>query len=115
MRTNLKRLMSLAACLCALGIAQTAVGTTGAEAFEWAHHHEITSGANVFGGVELLSYNEVFPAGSGVTCAGIRGIGLGCPPGKAEPWRISISEFNFFEPYAHNHSTFTSFFSAEIN
>jgi hypothetical protein len=114
MRKRLVRLVAVAMCLSTIGVAQAAVGTTGAQAFQWANHHGIGSGENVFGGVELLTWNEVEPLGSGIICAGIRSISLSCPP-SAENWRITISEQGFYEPYAHNHSTFTSGFSAYEN
>lgn len=108
-----RQITKLAAIALTIGTVASAVAPA-AQAFEWAVHREIKSGQTIIGALELLSENEVKPAGSGIICPGIRGIGIFCPA-KAENFTVKISEFNFFEPEAHNHSTFTSFFSARIN
>ena len=115
MRKRLAKLAALAMCLSTIGVAQAAVGATGAQAFEWANHVAIASGANVFGGVELLTWNETEPAGEAIICAGIRSIVLACPPKSKENERVTISEFGFYEPYAHNHATYGSYFYAYEN
>jgi hypothetical protein len=103
-RRKIGALAALVAAFVLLGAA-TALAWT-----QWASHEGIKSGENKFGPYVTLSESKVEGLGSGLVCAGIRGEGLVCPtsPGTA----IENLGFNVnSEPYAHNHSTFTSGFN----
>ncbi|HEX5225328.1 MAG TPA: hypothetical protein VFW29_09365 [Solirubrobacteraceae bacterium] len=105
MRTRV--LGTLAALLTALAL----FGAASAQAWTlWANHVGIGSGENKFGPFVSLSASLVEPLGSGIICAGIRGVGLMCP-GKAEKVVFNAGSVVSSEPYAHNHSTFTSGFN----
>lgn len=100
----------LTAVLAALAFSCAATATPAA-AVEYANHVEVASGANHFGPFVYLFAAETFPFGSGIGCAGVRGVGLNCPTKSGE---VAIIELPFdveAEPYIHNHSTFTSYFS----
>src|SRR5437660_10051249 len=87
------------------------LGASPAQAWTlWANHEGIKSGESKFGPFVSLSATLVEPAGTGIICAGIRGFGLSCP-GRAEKVVFSAGGVVSSEPYAHNHSTFTSGFT----
>lgn len=88
-----------------------AVAAPTADAVEYAHHVGVESGANYFGPDVYLYVSEVWGFGSGIGCAGIRGIsGLACEPEPGAYAAIVLSNYVTSEPYIHNHSTFKSYF-----
>lgn len=92
-------------------IASCAVVAAPASAVEYAKHVEVGGGANHFGPFVYFFAAETSPFGSGIACAGVRGVGLNCAANSGE---VAVIELPFdveAEPYIHNHSTFTSFFS----
>ncbi len=87
-------------------------GVAGADAVEYVHHVGIGSGANYFGPFVRLFAAETIGYGSGLGCAGIRGIsGVVCEAEPGSKAVIVLSNDVNSEPYIHNHSTFTSFFN----
>jgi hypothetical protein len=92
------------ACCCSFGVAQ-------AQAVEYAKHVEVAGGGNHFGPFVLLFLAETFPFGSALPCAGVRGVGLNCSTKEGEVATIELPFDVEAEPYIHNHSTFTSYFS----
>ncbi len=88
-----------------------AVSAAPAAAVEYAKHVEVGSGANHFGPYVYFYAAETYPWGTAIGCAGVRGVGLNCAANSGE---IAIIELPYdveAEPYIHNHSTWTSFFS----
>jgi len=79
---------------------------------QWATNHGIKSGESVFGPKVELIWNLTEPAGVGIICPGIRNEGLICPPEARAQIFEAFKTINS-EPYAHDHSTFTSGFSAK--
>ena len=103
-----KHLATLLATLACLGTA--GMGT--ASAAEWAHHVGVGGGGNVFGPFVRLFDSETVGYGSGLGCAGIRGIsGVVCETHAGEYVAVVLGGDVSSEPYIHNHSTFTSFFN----
>ncbi len=101
---------SIVATIAALSIC-AAAGAVPAGAVEYAKHVEVGSGANHFGPYVYFYAAETYPWGSAIGCAGVRGVGLNCPANSNE---IAIIELPYdveAEPYIHNHSTWTSYFS----
>ena len=97
--------------LAALVTALVLLGASTAQAWTlWANHEGIKSGENKFGPFVWLSAALVEPAGTGLICAGIRGFGLSCPS-RTEKVVFSAGGVVSSEPYAHNHSPFTSGFT----
>jgi hypothetical protein len=87
-------------------------GVTEAGAVEYVHHVGVGSGANYFGPYVTLFAAETIGNGSGLGCAGIRGIsGVVCEMEPGSKAVIVLSRDVNSEPYIHNHSTFTSFFN----
>jgi hypothetical protein len=104
-RSMLAALVAVLACFGALGAAD-------AEAVEYVHHVGVAGGANYFGPFVSLFAAETVGFGSGLGCAGIRGIaGVNCETEPGAKAIIVLSNDVNSEPYIHNHSTFTSFFS----
>jgi hypothetical protein len=104
MRKRTITLLAALACFGAFGVAE-------AQAVEYVYHQRVESGANYFGPyVELYAANT-YPFGVAIGCAGIRGIGLNCPPKSEEIAGIVLPYDVESEPYIHNHATFTSYFS----
>jgi hypothetical protein len=103
-----KRLVSLiaiTACLLAVGVAPAQAWVL------WASSHGIKSGESVLGpNVELIE-NLTEPLGSGIICAGISGYGSFCPS-EAVSVDYQLGNVVKSEPYAHDHSSFTSGFNA---
>ncbi len=103
-----KRLATLLVTLACLGTA----GTGSASAAEFAHHVGIPGGGNSFGPFVRLFATEVVGYGSGLGCAGIRGIsGVVCETKAGEYVAVVLGSDVSSEPYIHNHSTFASFFN----
>lgn len=102
-----KRLIAVMAVLATLG----AVSTTPALAVEYAHHVEVAGGGNHFGPFVYFYAAETYPAGTALACAGVRSVGLNCATNSGEVAGIVLPFDVESEPYIHNHSTFTSFFS----
>lgn len=104
MRKRMITLLAALACFGAFGVAE-------AQAVEYVYHQKLEGGANYFGPYVLLYVAETYPFGTAIACAGVRGVGLNCAPNSGEvagivlPWDVES------EPYMHNHSTFTSYFS----
>jgi hypothetical protein len=102
-----KRLTIALVALASLG----AIAAAPAVAVEYAYHVEVGSGGNHFGPYVYFYAAETYPFGSAIGCAGVRGVGLDCPSNSGEiasivlPWDVEA------EPYIHNHSTWTSYFS----
>jgi len=96
----------LAALACCLG------ATAGsAQAIEWVNHAGVNSGANFFGPSVSLFASETVGVGSGLGCAGIRGVsGVVCEEFAGEFVAVVLENYVKSEPYIHNHSTFRSFF-----
>lgn len=98
-------LLAAAACMGTLGAAS-------ADAVEYAHHVEVTSGNNYFGPYVELFYSEVVGYGQGIGCAGIRGIsGVACEPEPGDYAAVVLTYYVDSEPYIHNHATYTSYFN----
>ena len=88
------------------------VGVSNAGAVEYAHHVGIGGGGNAFGPFVHLFASETVGYGSGLGCAGIRGIsGVVCESSPGEFVALVLGSYVNSEPYIHNHSTFTSFFN----
>lgn len=102
-----KKLIVLLASIAALG----AVGASPAAAVEYANHVAVGGGGNHFGPYVYFYAAETYPFGTAIGCAGVRSVGLNCPANSGEiagivlPWDVES------EPYIHNHSTWTSYFS----
>ncbi|MGH2880266.1 MAG: hypothetical protein ACRDK4_11760 [Solirubrobacteraceae bacterium] len=82
-----------------------------AGAVEYANHVEVGGGGNHFGPYVYFFAAETYPFGTAIGCAGVRSVGLSC---AAKSGEVSIIELPFdveSEPYIHNHSTWTSYFS----
>ncbi|HWE28493.1 MAG TPA: hypothetical protein VHB97_10845 [Polyangia bacterium] len=108
----MRKSRSLVAALLAALACMAAVGVADADAAEYAHHVGIASGANYFGPYVTLYAAETIGYGSGLGCAGIRGIsGVVCETEAGSKATIVLSEYVASEPYIHNHATFTSYFN----
>jgi hypothetical protein len=111
----MKMRRSLTAVLATVAATATATATVGvaqANAVEYVHHVGIGSGANYFGPFVTLFAAETIGYGSGLGCAGIRGIsGVVCETEPGSKATIVLSNDVNSEPYVHNHATFTSFFN----
>jgi len=89
-----------------------AFGAADAGAVEYVHHVGIGSGGNYFGPFVTLYASETIGYGSGIGCAGIRGVsGVVCESEPGAPAAVVLGTHVSSEPYIHNHSTFTSFFN----
>jgi hypothetical protein len=105
MRRSVVSALATVACL-------AAVGTSSAGAVEWRHHVGIGGGGNVFGPFVRLDASETVGFGSGLGCAGIRGIsGVVCETKPGEFVAVTVGSDVSSEPYVHNHSSFESFFN----
>lgn len=104
MSKHMVTLFTTIVCIGAFGVAQ-------AQAVEYVNHHKVESGENYFGPFVELGSASTFPYGSAIGCAGVRGVGLSCPPNSGEVGGIVLPFDVQSEPYIHNHSTFGSFFS----
>jgi hypothetical protein len=102
-----KQITALVATLACFG----AFGAGGAQAVEYVNHVKVEGGANYFGPYVLLYIAQTAPYGSAIGCAGVRGVGLNCPPNSGEIGSITLPWDVESEPYIHNHATFTSYFS----
>jgi len=104
-RKRLVSLIAVTACLLAVGVAPAQAWVL------WASSHGIKSGESVLGPNVNLSENLVEPLGSGIICAGVSGFGSFCP---SEPVSVvyQVGKVVKSEPYAHDHSSFTSGFNA---
>lgn len=91
--------------------ASCAVVAAPASAVEYAKHVEVGGGGNHFGPFVYFFAAETSPAGTAIACAGVRGVGLNCAAGSGEVAGIELPFDVEAEPYIHNHSSFTSFFS----
>lgn len=105
MRKRIAIVIAVLGCLLALGVAQAGAWT------QWAHDEGIKSGESKYSPYVALEWNEVEPAGVGIICAGIRNYGSYCPP-EADDVLFGAGGVVDSEAYAHDHSTFTSGFSA---
>ena len=104
-KSHLAVLLASLACFGAVGVAQ-------AEATEYAHKVGVASGANYFGPFVALFASEVVGFGTGIGCAGIRGVaGVVCEPEPGAPGTVVLTGYTASEPYIHNHATFTSVYS----
>jgi hypothetical protein len=104
-KSHLAVLLASLACFGGVGVAQ-------AEATEYVHHVGVESGANYFGPFVALFASEVVGFGSGIGCAGIRGVsGVVCEPEPGASAAVILTNDIASEPYIHNHATFKSFFS----
>jgi hypothetical protein len=101
------RKLSIAALLAALAcMGSFGVGEAGA--VQYASKVAVGSGANFFGPFVNLYAAETIGTGSGLGCAGIRGIsGVVCETEPGSKAAIILSSHVNSEPYIHNHSTFT--------
>jgi hypothetical protein len=104
MRKKLIATLATLTCCGALGVSQ-------AQAVEYAKHVEVGGGGNHFGPFVYLFAAETFPFGVALGCAGVRGVGLNCATKSGETAGIVLPFDVEAEPYIHNHSTFTSYFS----
>jgi hypothetical protein len=102
-----KKLIALAAALAAFG----AFGAGSAEAVEYANHVEVGGGGNHFGPYVYFYDAQTYPFGSAIACAGVRSVGLNCAANSGEVAGIALPWDVESEPYIHNHSTWTSYFS----
>lgn len=88
-----------------------AFGAGPAAAVQYANHVEVGGGGNHFGPFVYFYAAETYPFGTALACAGVRSVGLNCATSAGEiagivlPWDVES------EPYIHNHSTWTSYFS----
>lgn len=82
-----------------------------AGAVEYANHVEVGGGGNHFGPYVYFFLAETYPFGSAIGCAGVRGVGLNCAAKSGEVATIQLPFDVEAEPYIHNHSSFTSYFS----
>ena len=104
-KSHLAALLASLVCFGAVGVAQ-------AEATEYAHKVGVGSGANYFGPFVALFASEVIGSGTGIGCAGIRGVsGVVCEPEPGAPATVVLTGYTASEPYIHNHATFTSVYS----
>jgi hypothetical protein len=109
--TMRKRKSSIAALLAAVACIGS-IGAGEADAVEYVHHATVGSGGNYFGPFVTLFAAETIGTGSGLGCAGIRGIsGVVCETEPGSKAVIILSNDVASEPYIHNHSTFTSVFN----
>ncbi|HEX5308265.1 MAG TPA: hypothetical protein VFW38_04220 [Solirubrobacteraceae bacterium] len=90
-------------------VAAIAAGT--AQAVQYANHVEVGGGGNHFGPFVYFYLAETYPAGSAIACAGVRSVGLDCALNSGEASSIQLPFDVESEPYIHNHSTWTSYFS----
>ncbi|MCW3032668.1 MAG: hypothetical protein QOK19_708 [Solirubrobacteraceae bacterium] len=106
-----KRKLSIAVLVAALAcMGSFAVAEAGA--VQYANNATVGSGANLFGPFVNLYAAETIGAGSGLGCAGIRGVsGVVCETEPGTKAVIILSTHVNSEPYIHNHSTFTSVFN----
>lgn len=104
MRTKLTIALAALACSGLLGVAS-------AQAVEYAKHVEVVGGGNHFGPYVYLYAAETYPFGTALGCAGVRGVGLNCAVSSGEVVGIVLPFDVEAEPYIHNHSTWTSYFS----
>ena len=96
----------LATLACMLG-----AGASSASAVEYAHHVSVEGGANYFGPFVTLFAAETVGDGSGLGCAGIRGVaGVVCETEPGTKVALVLTGYVNSEPYIHNHSTFKSQF-----
>jgi hypothetical protein len=102
-----KTLIALLAALACCG----ALAATPAGAVEYANHVEVVGGGNHFGPFVYFFAAETFPWGTAIACAGVRSVGLSCAAKSGETAIIELPFDVESEPYIHNHSTWTSFFS----
>jgi hypothetical protein len=102
-----KKLIVLVTSLAALGT----LGAGSAAAVQYANHVEVVGGGNHFGPYVYLYLAETYPAGTAIACAGVRGVGLNCASNSGEVAGIVLPFDVEAEPYIHNHSTWTSYFS----
>lgn len=86
-------------------------GAAEAQAVEYAKHVEVGGGGNHFGPYVYLYAAETYPFGTAIGCAGVRGAGLNCAAKSGEIASIVLPFDVESEPYIHNHSTWTSYFS----
>jgi hypothetical protein len=104
-RSHLATLLATLACI-------GAAGAQSAGAVEWTHHVGIGGGGNAFGPFVSLFVSETEGFGSGIGCAGIRGVaGVICESKAKERVALVLGGKVSSEPYIHNHSTFESFFN----
>ena len=97
---------ALATMVCAF---VSGAGTAGA--VEYANNVGVEGGANFFGPFVSLFASETIGRGSGLGCAGIRGIaGVVCETEPGTKVTLVLSGYVNSEPYIHNHSTFKSTF-----
>ncbi len=104
------RLAALVAALaCCVAVSGAVAGE--ASATQWGTHVGVDAGANAFGPTVTLFASETVGYGSGLGCAGIRGVaGVMCEQSAGEYVAIIIENTTKSEPYIHNHSTFKSYF-----
>jgi hypothetical protein len=88
-----------------------AFGAGPAAAVQYANHVEVGGGGNHFGPYVYLYAAETYPFGTALGCAGVRGVGLNCATNSGEVVGIVLPFDVEAEPYIHNHSTWTSYFS----
>jgi hypothetical protein len=104
-KSHIATLLATLACMSTFGVAS-------AGAVEWTHHVGIGGGGNAFGPFVSVRVSETFGWGTGLGCAGIRGIaGVNCELSAGERVAVTLSSAVKSEPYIHNHSTFESFFA----
>jgi hypothetical protein len=104
-RLSIAALLGTLACMGSFGVAE-------AEAVQYANKVAVESGANYFGPFVNLYAAETIGTGSGLGCAGIRGIsGVVCETEPGSKAVIILSNHVASEPYIHNHSTFKSVFN----
>lgn len=107
MRISTGIAVALATVACSL-----AAGAGSASATQYASHVGVEGGANAFGPFVSLHAAETVGFGSGLGCAGIRGVaGVVCEIEPGEAAVINLGSYVNSEPYIHNHSTFKSFFN----
>jgi hypothetical protein len=82
-----------------------------AAAVQYANHVEVGGGGNHFGPYVYFYVAETYPAGTAIGCAGVRSVGLNCAANSGEAAGIVLPFDVESEPYIHNHSTWTSYFS----
>lgn len=102
-----KKLIALAASVAAFGV----FGAGPAAAVEYANHVEVGGGGNHFGPYVYFYAAQTYPFGTALGCAGVRGVGLNCAVNTGEVAGITLPWDVEAEPYIHNHSTWTSYFS----
>jgi hypothetical protein len=102
-----KRLIAVLVAIAACG----AVVAPTAGAVEYANHVEVGGGGNRFGPYVYFYAAETYPFGTAIGCAGVRSVGLNCAAKSGEVAIIVLPFDVESEPYIHNHSTWTSYFS----